>query len=104
MILVAGVVFARVRLEKIITGCQFKRLMENGIEVERRNRVGMSGSVEFTGNIAEPTHHAGGAPNIRWRAISRADQNFQRSVLPRLNIFSEMMILDRNGNEQKHER
>ena len=41
MILVAGVVFARVRLEKIITGCKFKRLMENGIKVERRDKVGI---------------------------------------------------------------
>ncbi len=39
------------------------------------------------------TYHTRGTPDVGRRSISRSDQHLERSILPRLYIFGEMMVL-----------
>jgi len=41
------------------------------------------------------THHASGAPDVARRAVVGSHQRFQTSILARLNVVREMMVLQR---------
>ena len=45
--------------------------------------------------MCEVTHHTGHAPDVSRRTIPTSKENLKRSVLPRLNILCEMLVLER---------
>lgn len=45
-------------------------------------------------------YHAGSAPDISRRVVARSDQNFQRPILPCLDIFSEMLVLSNSKSAE----
>lgn len=40
------------------------------------------------------SHHAGGAPDVRRGAVTSSDQNLNGAVLSRLDVLSEVLVLD----------
>ena len=46
-------------------------------------------------------YHAGSAPDISRRVVARSDQNFQRPILPCLDIFSEMLVLSNSKSAER---
>lgn len=49
--------------------------------------------------LCTSSHHTGSAPDVSWRAVISANQNLHRAILTRLNVLSEVFVLDAKEKE-----
>lgn len=87
----------------------FKQVVPSGElkGLARRRKQGLDeyiifdiGDTEVFG--ASAPHHAGCAPYISGCAVSCADENLQGAVLPRLDVFSKVLVLNRRRWEKNN--
>lgn len=85
----------------------FKQVVPSGElkGLARRRKQGLGECVIFDIGYtaafpASVPHHAGCAPYVSRRAVPSADEHLQGAVLPRLDVFSKVLVLQREGEKR----